>query len=116
MHGSAFALARWFQPERYANRPEDDFVREEILGDLYAATTVAVHTDGTTLVRTPNGAAMVEAYDDRGAPLVRFDYVRHDRWERTAFDMNASSVRHLGDHLRTLPRVPFDELFVGATA
>jgi hypothetical protein len=77
--GSAFALARWFQPERFANRPEDDYVRDEILNDL-----------------------------------VEFDYVSSERWERTAFWMNESSVRDLGEALRAKPRADFDAIFVGA--
>lgn len=48
--GSAFKLARWFQPERYANKPEDDFVRGEILGDLYEAEAVGITADATVFV------------------------------------------------------------------
>jgi hypothetical protein len=111
--GSAFALARWFQPERYADRPEDDFVREEILSEVYNAEACAVH-DGTVLVRTPSGACCIEKIDADGSPLVTFDYVSNTNWTRTKFWMNASSVRDLGDRLRAVPRASFDALFVGS--
>jgi hypothetical protein len=114
----AFDLARWFQTERYANRPEDDFVREEILNDLADAEALASGLVGgvhTTLVRTPNGACMVEFRVVEGAPLVLFDYVRHDRWERTKFWMNESSVSDLLARLDSVPQKAFDDLFVGAT-
>jgi hypothetical protein len=110
---SAFGLARWFQTERYANRPEDDFLREEILDDLYANGQAVACQNGTVLVRTANGAAMIERRDEQGSPLVVIDYVRHDRWERTNFWMNASSVSDLGERLRALPRESFDVLFAG---
>lgn len=109
--GSVFALARWFQPERYADRPEDDFVREEVLSEVYRAEAVAVH-DGVVLVRTPSGACSIECDDERG--LVTFDYMTNASWSRTRFWMNKSSVSDLGDILRAAPRVDFDSLFVGA--
>lgn len=114
VQGSVFALARWFQPERFANRPEDDFVRDEILNDLYDAEAVAVCGD-TVLVRTAKGACMIEKRDAgcRSA-LVNFDYVSNERWERTSFWMNESSVRDLGETLRSKPRADFDAIFVGA--
>lgn len=115
MNDIAFTLARWFQMERYANRPEDDFVRDEILNDLYAAEAVAVSGD-SLLVRTPNGACFVERKTVDGAPLVMFDYVWNERWERTNFWMNASSVEHLGEHLLAVPRADFDSIFAGAVA
>jgi hypothetical protein len=112
--GSAFALARWFQPERFANRPEDDYVRDEILNDLYDAEAVAVRGD-TVLVRTAKGACMIEKRDvGCKSALVDFDYVSSERWERTAFWMNESSVRDLGEALRSKPRADFDAIFVGA--
>lgn len=114
MKGSAFALARWFQPERYANKPEDDFLREELLNELYDADVVAKAPDGSMLVRTPNGAAMVEK-DVPADFLVNFDVVSHTNWTRTSFWMNTSSVEDLLARLDDLPEVEFDALFVGAT-
>lgn len=113
MNGSAFSLARWFQMERYANRPEDDFVREEILTEVYQAERVAV-SGKTVLVKTPNGACMIERRDVDGSPLVFFDYVENARWTRTNFWMNASSVRDLGERLRSVPTGDFNALFIGA--
>lgn len=110
---TAFKLTRWFQPERYANRPEDDFVREEILNDLASPRAVAVTEDGTIFVETETGACAVERKPNG---LVTFDYVRNDRWERTAFWMNASSVTDLGDVFRAARRVTADEIFTGVTA
>lgn len=112
LNGDAFSLARWFQPERYANRPEDDFLREEILNDLYHAQAVAVQGD-STLVRTPLGACCIEPHPQQEGLLV-FDYVSNERWERTSFWMNRSSVRDLGDVLRAASRADYDAIFVGA--
>lgn len=109
--GSTFALARWFQPEQYANRPEDDFVREDILNDLATADAVGIDASGTILVRTEGGACAIDCDETTG--LVHFDYVSNTAWTRTRFWMNAASVRDLGAALRALPRVPFDSLFVG---
>lgn len=118
VEGSAFALARWFAPERYVNRPEDDFVREEVLTEIWNAEAVATSREAggkvTVWVRTPNGAAAIETRLVDESPLVVFDFVRNDRWERTNFWMNPSSVAVLGARLRNVPRVTADEIFVGA--
>jgi hypothetical protein len=109
---SAFDLARWFTIPEDASGAGDDFIREDILGDLYAnARAVGIH-EGTVLVETERGMAMIER-DPRD--IVVFDYVENDRWRRVRFWMNASSVRDLGERLRALPRRPFDEMFTGAT-
>lgn len=124
--GSVFSLARWFQaPEDISGAdapigPDGMDARERILSDLYRrARKVAVKTsdiDGkvTTLVVTDVGAAMIEVGGDVPEGMVVFDYVENARWGRKRFWMNASSVKTLGDHLRTLPRADFDALFVGA--
>jgi hypothetical protein len=109
--GSVFALARWFDIPVEASGPYDDEKREEILGDVYDATVVGV-SGNKVIARTPLGACIMEATEN--GQLVEFDHAHDGLWKRTRFWMNASSVRHLGDHLRTLPRRPFDELFVGA--
>jgi hypothetical protein len=114
----AFKLARWFTQADYVNGPEDGMdetgmtARERILADLYHAERVAVHGD-TVLVKTPNGACMIERETVEGCELVTFDYVEDARWTHTAFWMNASSVTGLGDHLRTVPRAEFNDLFFG---
>lgn len=118
--GNVFSLARWFQAPVNANGADEEIgedgmdTRERILSDLYRATAIAIHDDGTVLAITPNGAAMIEKKDVDGCALVVFEYVRNDRWGKTQFWMNASSVKGLGDYLRSLPRRPFDALFVGA--
>lgn len=111
--GSAFALARWFGGEQYANGPQDDFTRERLLSSLYDGTHVACSGD-TVLVKTPLGACMIEVERHGAGKLVHFDFVNDTTWERIRFWMNASSVEDLGAHLRTLPRADFDALFVGA--
>lgn len=111
MNGSAFALARWFQSSRYVNRPEDDFVREEVLAEVWNAEAVGIAEDGTVFVRTPHGACAIEKITE--AQIVNFDYVENDRWTRTTFWMNASSVRSLGERLRSVPRESADAIFLG---
>lgn len=118
LEGNVFSLARWFQAPVDASSATEEIgedgmdTRERILNDLYSATAVGVH-DGTVLAVTPSGAAMIET-DPNQPGIVVFEYVRNDRCGRTRFWMNASSVAGLGDYLRSLPRRPFDSLFVGA--
>ena|ERR1017187_7760737 len=107
----AFTLARWFTPATEANAPEDDFVREDILSAVAQATIVAV-SGKTTMVKTPKGIVAIEAKSVQGCPIVDFDFVEDGRWNHIRFWMNASSVKSLGDILRTKPRGNFDDLFV----
>lgn len=113
---TAFTLARWFQAPIDASGADEAIdedgmdTRERILNDLHRATAVGEHDDGTLLAVTPTGAAMIWPEADG---LVVFDYVRSDCWGRTRFWMNASSVTRLLEHLRTVPREPFDYLFTG---
>jgi hypothetical protein len=114
MSASAFELARWFQAERYANRPEDDFVRDEVLEALYQRTECVGHgKDGQMLAKTDQGMCMVEFRNVDGSPLVTFDFVSDSNWTRTSFWMNASSVDDLVNHLEQFEPVgDFDEMFV----
>ena len=113
LNGSSFALARWFGPVEDVNGASGDFVREEILNEVYQGTRYGVRGQ-RVIVETPNGMAIVERKEISGCPVVTFDFVRNDRWTRQQFWMNLSSVLDLSNTLRKLPRVSFDELFVGA--
>lgn len=117
IHGSAFALARWFQPAHPVNGSADDEERERILNEVSNATHVALRKTDTgeteVLVKTPGGACMIETADSPAA-LVMFDFVEDTNWRRTKFWMNASSVATLGDKLREVPRADFNDLFFGA--
>lgn len=115
MEGNAFSLARWFNIPADASGPYDDEVREEILSDLYANAKAVGVLEGKTFVQTEKGAAIIEPHADYPEVVV-FDYVENRRWRRVSFWMNASSVSDLGEVLRSVPRRPFDELFVGAIA
>lgn len=108
---AGFTLARWFQTERFANRPEDDFVREEVLGELSQAEAVAKHGDELA-VKTPHGVCLIEPKEVQGSKLVVFDYVEDARWTRTNFWMNASSVDGLLAELRSVRSCGFDDLFL----
>lgn len=112
LNGRVFDLARWFDIPIDANS-EDHPAREEILGAVWQATAVGV-AGGRVIVKTPLGACIMERAEIQGCPVVMFDHVCDDRWTRTRFWMNASSVKELGERLRQLPRAPFDALFVGA--
>lgn len=109
---SAFTLARWFDLPRFANRPEDDEVREEVLNDLDAPLAVAVASDGSMIVRTRIGACSVEHRWVMDCSIVVFDHVQNDRWCRTRFWMNTSSVTDLLSRLLAAPRADEDALFV----
>lgn len=126
MIGSAFSLARWFDETRYANRPEDDFIRENLLNDVENFTAVAVIDDGF-IVRTPLGAATITQVSVPVPPservggvvpvnLMNIDHVRNDQWERTGFWMNTSSVKNLLERLAAAPHVDANALFIGGAA
>jgi hypothetical protein len=109
---SGFTLARWFQRETMANRPEDDFVREEVLSEVYRASAVGVTRSKTVFVRTPSGVCAIERKNIQGSPMLEFDFVENERWQRTMFWMNLSSLPGLGDYLRSVQRVDPNELFL----
>lgn len=112
----AFTLARWFTNPVQANGPASKFTREDVLHEVYKADKIGVR-DGVVIARCPKGVAIIETTVVQGAKLVEFDYVEDNRWARTTFWMNASSVKDLGNILRGLPRASFDDLFVyGETA
>jgi hypothetical protein len=113
MVGDAFTLARWFDEAQDASGPRDDEVREAVLSDVYAALVVAQAED-VVLAKTPKGAVMMTQEDIEGVKLVWFDAVEDERWRRVRFWMNASSVRDLSKHLKTLPQVAFESIFLGA--
>lgn len=122
MNGNVFSLARWFDVTRYANRPEDEEVRDRALFDIYEFDAVGeLPRDAITLehfiVRTPRGAAIVKRVTEYanlvGVDLTVFDYVRNDRWERTSFWFNTRSVSNLLDKLGDAEYVDPDALFVG---
>jgi hypothetical protein len=112
MNGNPYRLAQWFQIPEDRSGPADDFVREEILSEVYRFTEYAI-SDRAVIFRTPHGRAIAEARDNGGCPIVDFDYVPDDRVIRLRFWMNASSVADLGERLRAQPekRRTFDELF-----
>lgn len=112
----SFSLARWFTESVNADKPEYEFLREELLQEeVYKATHVGVSKD-KVIVKTPHGVAMVELKTVKGCKLMVFDFVRDDKWERYNFWYNLSSVKDLGDYFRTLPRVSFNDLFLYGTA
>lgn len=119
--GSIHALARWFENPRDVSGNADDFEREELLRDVYAADRVACRGD-EVLVRTPLGACIITRTVEQGCALVWFDHVSNGRWARRSFWYNAHSVKGLGERLRALQAEQreqgitptFDALFVGA--
>lgn len=125
MRGNPFGLARWFDEARYANAPEDNYIRENVLNDIENFEAVGeLSLDAPTtlkhyIVRTPLGAATIQhvtTYEDyNDVDLVVFDHVRNDRWERIDFWFNASSVSDLLDRLEAAPHVNADSLFIGGT-
>lgn len=99
-------------PIKFADGPADDFLREELLNDVYLASAVAVNADRLVLAKTPRGCCVMRVTSERGAEIVMFDHLAGD--QRVSFWMNKSSVRDLGDHLRKLPRVAWSALIVEA--
>jgi hypothetical protein len=107
----SYPLVRWFTTPLRADGPEDAPVREEVLSDIAQATYQGVH-DNVIAVRTPLGAAVLEATTVHGAPIVLVDHVRDDHWARVQFWMNASSLDDIYEHLQALPRLSFEQIFV----
>lgn len=105
---AAFTLARWFTERREA----DEFLREELLGDLYGDRVVA-EQNGKLIVRTLRQTCVIEREDYQGSPLVTFDSVANDRWQRVGFWFNLSSVEDLLAALRQEATADFDTLFLG---
>lgn len=112
----AFALARWFTPARdISGCGMDEFLREELLGDLYGDRVVA-HKDEELLVLTARQTVQIRHLETRGAKLVMFDSVANDKWEHVSFWFNLSSVADLLKALEMEARPEadaFDTLFLG---
>jgi len=68
--------------------------------------------DNVIVVRTPLGAAVLEATTVHGAPFVLVDHVRDDQWARVQFWINASSLGDIYTRLQALPRVSFAQILV----
>ena len=76
---------------------DEEELREKFYSELYKATAVA--TDGeTTFVDTPEFVAIITVKDN----IVDFDIItKDDIMLKYNFFFNKSSVRDLGNHLRT---------------
>ncbi len=81
---------------------DDETQREEILASLKSVTHYAVF-ENFVLIRTVKGRCLLEKRNVEGAPMVGFMYKEHNKKESVAFWYNASSVKDLGEALRTVP-------------
>lgn len=114
--GDAFSLAQWFDIPEDASGPTQDFIREDVLMQVSQFVAWGQGPDGHVIVHAPEGRCIIEGDADHG--IVWFDWVPRDRWGRTRFWMNRSSVAHLARALAVAQdrRRPFDELMVRPTA
>lgn len=114
-------------PPQDCSGPEDDWVRENALGDLATFTAWAARReeDGTrtVVVRGFNGTATLHEMDHMGTPIIMIDYVSRGGVEpefgyvgpkRVTFWMNPHSISDLGDALRARPDMRMD--FEGLSA
>lgn len=85
----------------------EEELREKFYSDLYKATAVA--TDGkTTYVDTPKFVAIITVKDN----IVDFDIItKDDTMLKYNFFFNKSSVKDLGNYLRTVKRVDMKDFF-----
>ncbi len=106
-------MAQWFTPAVDISNEQGDFLREDLLGDIYQFTAFGVQKD-KIIVHTPGGRCIIEKKVERGCPLVWFDYVVNDRWTHYKFWFNEATVKDLGDAFRKHPekRKEFDWLFI----
>ena len=86
---------------------DEEELREKFYSDLYKATAVA--TDGeTTYVDTPKFVAIITVK----ANIVDFDIItKDDTMLKYNFFFNKSSIRDLGNYLRTVKRVDMKYFF-----
>lgn len=105
-------ISRFFMKPAELNKPED-FLREDLLSEAFKAQKVAVKSDGTGVAFvTDNWVVLADTKIVNGVKIVEFDFIsRTARSLRYAFFMNASSVKSLGDLLRTLPRFDYNDIF-----
>ena len=85
----------------------EEELREKFYSDLYRATAVA--TDGeTTFADTSKSVAIITVKDN----IVDFDIItKDDTMLKYNFFFNKSSVKDLGNHLRTVKRVDMKDFF-----
>ena len=85
----------------------EEELREKFYSELYKATAVA--TDGeTTFVDTPEFVAIITVKDN----IVDFDIItKDDIMVKYNFFFNKSSVKDLGNYLRTVKRVDMKDFF-----
>lgn len=112
MSGTSTLLSGWFAAPEMANGPEQDHIRDDILEKCFKCTAWAAR--GDAVIMRVDGGVVVAQVDQPLKDLVKFDYNQFPQIRRVQFWMNKSSVKDLGDHLRTLPllRVDFDSLFL----
>lgn len=87
----------------------EEELREKFYSELYKATAVA--TDGeTTYVDTPKFVAIITVYERDN--IVNFDIItKDDTMLKYNFFFNKSSVKDLGNYLRTVKRVDMKDFF-----
>ena len=112
--GSSFSLAQWFTPAVDISNDQGEFLREDLINDVYQFTAFGVSKTGQVIVHTPDGRCIIEKKTERGCSLVWFDYVVNGRWTHYKFWFNESSVKDLGDLFRKSPekRKDFDWLYI----
>jgi len=98
----AYDLAAWFDIPQDASGPAGDFLREEILCDLYKVQAWACE-DGLVLIQGEHWRAVLETADVDGVPIVWIDAVKKEQWRRVRFWVNKHSVADLGNLLRSKP-------------
>ena len=88
---------------------DEEELREKFYSELYKATAVA--TDGeTTYVDTPKFVAIITVYEHDN--IVNFDIItKDDIMVKYNFFFNKSSVKDLGNYLRTVKRVDMKDFF-----
>lgn len=111
--GSSFKLAQWFTPAVDISNEQGEFLREDLINDVYQFTAFGVK-EGSIIVHTPGGRCIIEKKMEGKSSLVWFDYVVNGRWTHYKFWFNESSVKDLGNLFRKSPqkRKDYDWLYI----
>ena len=90
---------------------DEEELREKFYSELYKATAVATDEE-TTFVDTPEFVAIITVYTHDNNKLVDFDIItKDDIMLKYNFFFNKSSVKDLGNYLRTVKRVDMKDFF-----
>lgn len=104
---------KWYSRPISKNGPEDDFVRDRILMQVYQAIEVAYADDKSIITRCFEGRCIVKEEMQQGCPIVTFNWVSDKDDEHVTFWMNKSSVQDLFMIFRRIPEGDFEDIFSG---